>query len=360
MVGETIFALSSGSLPSGVAIIRVSGPQAFKTVSVLAGVVPRHRQATLRILRKPGTDEHLDEALVLAFKGPKSFTGEDVVEFQCHGGRATVAAVLDSLSGFDNCRLAEAGEFSRRAFQNGRMDLTELEGLADLVAAETEQQRRLALDQSSGSLRTLYEGWRADIINVRAMLEADFDFNDEDDVPGSVAETVWPKVEALRAAITDHVSEFHRGETIRDGFRVVLTGPPNAGKSTLFNGLLKRNAAIVTDVAGTTRDVLEARLDIDGYLVRLFDTAGIRETSDVVEQAGIERARDVIASADLILSLSAGHTEAVSDASIAHIRSHTVLTHSMDNKTVGTTSEIDATSRDGIRTVEAVIAECLR
>ena len=239
MEPDTIFALSSGALPSGVAIIRLSGPVALTVGRSLCGSLPFPREMGVRILRDPATRETLDQALVVHFAGPTSFTGEDVLELHCHGGRATVSAILTCLAQQPGCRIADAGEFSRRAFLNGRMDLTELEGLSDLVAAETEQQRRLALVQSSGALKEIYEGWRGELVRLRALLEADFDFSDEEDVPGSVADSVVPRLQLLISDMQVHLENFEQGEIIRDGFRVVLTGPPNAGKSTVFNGLVQ-------------------------------------------------------------------------------------------------------------------------
>ncbi len=360
MDADTIFALSSGALPSGVAIIRLSGPHVSNVISGLCGSLPVERQATLRVLKDTVSGEQLDQALVLYFKGPKSFTGEDVAELHCHGGRATVAAVLECLSRQPNCRTAEAGEFSRRAFENGRMDLTELEGLSDLVAAETEQQRKLALEQSGGSLRSIYEEWRKEIIGLRALLEADFDFSDEEDVPGSVADSVWPRLQALTSDIRNHLSTFQQGEIIRDGYRVVLTGPPNAGKSTVFNGLIKRDAAIVTDIPGTTRDVLEARLDIDGYLVRLFDTAGIRETEDRIESEGISRARVVIEQANLVINLDPSTASTSVNIQSGHIAGEYVITHSELNSVGDDYASIDARSQAGINIVRDIISTHLQ
>ncbi|MBP1851854.1 tRNA uridine-5-carboxymethylaminomethyl(34) synthesis GTPase MnmE [Rhizobium halophytocola] len=302
--GDTIYALSSGGLPSGVAVIRVSGPAAFEVCRRLAGDVPAPRQAALRSIRDRN-GELLDHGLVLSFVGPHSFTGEDCIELQIHGGRAVVTALLKTLGAFSGCRLAEAGEFSRRAFENGKLDLVEIEGLADLLAAETEMQRRLATEQSRGALSALYMGWRDRLLHARAMIEAEFDFSEEEDIPDSVAATIWTDMGALSHEIKRHLQGYARGEIIRDGFKVVITGPPNAGKSSLMNALAGRDVAIVTEYAGTTRDVLSVDLDLDGFLVKLYDTAGIREASDVVEQEGVRRAAQQIADADLVLHLSA-------------------------------------------------------
>lgn len=239
------------------------------------------------------------------FPGPASFTGEDTIEFQVHGSRAVVRALGAALGGFEGVRPAEAGEFTRRAFLSGRIDLTEAEGLADLLAAETEAQRRGALAQSEGVLRRLYEGWREDLIEARALIEADLDFADEEDVPGSVVDRAFEKVAGLRAAVTAHLADAHRGERLRDGLQVVILGPPNAGKSSLLNALARRDVAIVTEEAGTTRDLLEVPLDLGGWPVLLIDTAGLRETDGVVEREGIRRALTRVEAADLVLWLQA-------------------------------------------------------
>jgi len=300
-MADTIFALSSGAVPSGVAVIRVSGPQTREVVESLAGRVPEPRKTMLSKLFHPRTREVLDEALVLFFEGPKSFTGEDVAEFHCHGGRAVVTGMLAVLGGFEGCRPAEAGEFTRRAFDRGRMDLTEVEGLADLIAAETETQRKQALRQMGGALGQLYEDWRKRLIHMRAMIEADFDFADEEDVPGSVADEVWGEARELHAEIGDHLERSRCGERLRTGLQVVLMGAPNAGKSSLLNAIAGRDVAIVTEEAGTTRDVIEVHLDLGGYPVTLVDTAGLRQTEGIVEREGIRKAEERGRSADLVL-----------------------------------------------------------
>jgi tRNA modification GTPase len=300
---DTIFALSSGGLPSGVAVIRLSGPESRNAVEQLCGSVPVPRRASLLSIRNRNGDR-LDEGLVLFFPGPHSFTGEDCAELQIHGGRATVKAVLAALASFEGLRAAEAGEFSRRAFTNGRMDLVEIEGLADLIAAETEMQRRLAAEQASGGLSRLYDSWAKRLTHGRAMIEAELDFADEDDVPGSVASSIWNDMRALENEIINHLSGARAGEILRDGLHVVIAGPPNAGKSSLLNHLARRDVAIVTDIPGTTRDVLHVDLDLSGFAVRLYDTAGLRETEDIVEREGIRRAQLSMAAAHLVLLLS--------------------------------------------------------
>lgn len=300
---DTIFALSSGGLPSGVAVIRLSGPYSRETIVRLCCRVPLARRASLLPIRDRN-GAMLDQGLVLFFPGPNSFTGEDCAELQIHGGRATVKAVLAVLADFEGLRAAEAGEFSRRAFLNGRMDLVEAEGLADLIAAETEMQRRLAAEQASGGLSALYDSWAKRLTHARAMIEAELDFADEDDVPGSVAAAIWRDMHDLEQDIVNHLAEAKTGEIVRDGLNVVIAGPPNAGKSSLLNHLAKRDVAIVTDVPGTTRDVLSVDLDLSGFAVRLHDTAGLRATDDVVEREGIRRTHLSMAQAHLVLLLS--------------------------------------------------------
>lgn len=299
---DTIFALSSGAPPAGVAVIRVSGTQAWQVFEIFGIRQGQPRQATRRRLLTDDGD-FLDEAIVISFPAPNSFTGEHCVELQIHGGRAVISAVLEKMSRSVDFRLAEAGEFSRRAFENGKMDLVEIEGLADLIHAETEMQRRLAVEQSSGGLSALYKGWADRLTRARALIEAELDFADEDDVPGSVSHLVWPDLEGLLLDVTHHLEGARTAEIIRDGLKVVIAGPPNAGKSTLMNRLAQRDVAIVTDVAGTTRDVLHVDLDMDGFSVRFYDTAGLRATEDRVEQIGIDRARIKIEEADIILYL---------------------------------------------------------
>lgn len=322
---DTIFALSSGGLPSGVAVIRLSGPQSRNTIDRLCGRVPLPRHASLLSIRDRN-GAILDQGIVLYFPGPNSFTGEDCAELQIHGGRATVKVVLATLAGLDGLRPAEAGEFSRRAFLNGRMDLVEAEGLADLIVAETEMQRRLAAEQASGGLSALYDSWAKRLTHARAMIEAELDFADEDDVPGSVAALIWHDMRALEKEIVNHLGEAKTGEIVRDGLNVVIAGPPNAGKSSLMNHLAKRDVAIVTDVPGTTRDVLSVDLDLSGFAVRLHDTAGLRETDDVVEREGIRRTHLSMSQAHLVLLLSEEHCadwpllDGLSGCPVLHVR----------------------------------------
>ncbi len=299
---ETIFALSSGGLPSGVAVIRLSGAGVRSALSDLVGLVPEPRKAVLRTV-KAEDGRVLDRGLILFFEGPYSFTGEDSAEMQLHGGVAVVKAVLEVLGARQNFRAADAGEFTRRGFLNGKFDLTGAEALADLISAETEAQRRFALANGDERHSRLYAGWRQKLIHAQAMIAAELDFSDEEDVPGSVADAIWQELAALREEIEKHTGGYRDAEIIRDGFRVVILGAPNAGKSSLMNALAKRDIAIVTDEAGTTRDILETALDIGGVKVILTDTAGIRENPGRVEALGIDRAIARAEEADLILLL---------------------------------------------------------
>ena len=309
--GDTIYALSTGSLPSGVAVIRLSGAESIHVIERLCGTVPEPRVAALRKVK--GLDGAvIDEGLALVFKGPASFTGEDCAELQVHGGRAVVQAVLEAIGSLPGLRQATAGEFTRRAFENGKLDLVEVEGLGELIHAETELQRRFARYLADGHLSAVYQRWMDRLSQGRALIEAELDFYDEDDIPGKVSDVVWGDLAALHAEMIGSLSD-RTAEIVRDGYKVAIAGPPNAGKSTLLNALAKRDIAIVTDIAGTTRDVLSVDIDLDGMKVQIFDTAGLRETDDAVEKIGIARARDVIAKADLLLYLSA---EAVVEAEL--------------------------------------------
>lgn len=298
---STIFALSTAPGRAGVAVIRVSGSDVVNTMQLIAGILPKPRQAALRTLKNPASQEILDQALVIYFPAPKSFTGEDVCEFHVHGGKAVIEGVLTTLAEQPNLRLAEPGEFSKRAFLNGKLDLTGVEGLADLIDAETEAQRRQALRQSSGALRTLYDSWRTDILKSLALIEAELDFSDEADVPEAIAIQAHPRIQETYKSIIKHLNDKRRGEILRDGFYVVIAGPPNVGKSSLLNLLAEREAAIVSSEAGTTRDTIEVRLNLNGYPVIITDTAGIRQTNNTIEQEGIRRTLKSISQADLIL-----------------------------------------------------------
>lgn len=302
MLNDTIYALSSGALPSGVSVIRISGPLTKDILVRLIGSVPTARKASYRTIRARN-DQPIDSGLVLFFPAPNSFTGEDVAELQIHGSRAVLAALFHALGDIPGVRMAVEGEFSRRAFENGKLDLVEVEGLADLISAETEMQRRLAVEHSAGGLSTLYDSWAERLTRARALIEAELDFPDEDDVPGSVSDIVWADMGKLRVDMEHHLAAASAGEIIRDGFKVVIAGAPNAGKSSLLNALARRDVAIVTEIAGTTRDVLQVDLDIDGFLIKLYDTAGLREADDRVEMEGVRRARIALGDADLVLML---------------------------------------------------------
>ena len=294
---DTIFALATAAGRAAVAVVRVSGPATQAVVEALTGRAQPPRLAALRKLRHGGVD--LDEALVLRFQGPASYTGEDSAEFHVHGGRAVVEALLSALAEL-GLRLAEPGEFTRRAFENGKLDLAQAEGVADLIDAETEAQRKQALGQVGGALSQRYDRWRDLLVQSLAMLEAAVDFPDED-LPEEVAERARPGLRTLSAELDAALADVSRGRRVRDGFRIALVGAPNAGKSTLLNGLVERDAAIVTDTPGTTRDVIEVPLVLGGYKVLLADTAGIRETVDAIEAEGVRRARAWAEDADLRL-----------------------------------------------------------
>jgi tRNA modification GTPase len=300
-IDDTIVAPASGAGHAAIAVIRLSGPRTRAVLDAICGGAPPPRHAALRDIGPP---QHsvIDRGLVLWFPGPASFTGEDMAELHVHGSRAVIRAVIDAVMLLDGTRLAEPGEFARRAFENGKLDLTEIEGLADLVNAETEAQRRQALAQSEGSLRTLFEGWRDELLRAQALVEAGLDFADEGDVIADVGVKADTIVANLRTAIARHLAE-RGGELLRDGLRVVIAGPPNAGKSSLLNALAKRDVAIVSDEAGTTRDVIEVHLDLGGVPVMLIDTAGLREVEGKVEAEGISRALARAGDADLVLWL---------------------------------------------------------
>ncbi|HUL05122.1 MAG TPA: tRNA uridine-5-carboxymethylaminomethyl(34) synthesis GTPase MnmE [Candidatus Acidoferrum sp.] len=296
---DTIYALSSAAGRAGIAVIRLSGPGAMAALrQVVMGALPAPREAALRRLRHPQTGVELDEGMVLLFPAPRSFTGEDVAELHIHGGRAVVRSVLEALASCDGLRPAEAGEFTRRAFEHGKLDLTAAEGLADLVNAETEAQRRQALRQLRGELGDLYERWRTALLRALAHMEAHIDFPEED-LPPDLAEQTKSTIAALSAEIAAHLQDKHRGERLRDGISVVILGPPNVGKSSLLNALAGRPAAIVAAKAGTTRDVIEVQLDLAGYPVTVADTAGLRDSEDEIESEGVRRAQARAGEADI-------------------------------------------------------------
>jgi tRNA modification GTPase len=297
---DTICALASAPGRAGVAVIRISGPAAGAALRALCGPLPAPRHASLRKLKHPGSGELLDRGLVLWLPGPASFTGEDMAELHIHSGRAVIGGVIGALQSLPSMRLAEPGEFARRAFENGKLDLTEVEGLADLIAAETEAQARQALSQAEGGARARYESWRDELVKAQALAEAGLDFADEADVAADAAVQADAIVAKLLASISRHLQD-RRGERLRDGYRIVIAGAPNAGKSSLLNALARRDVAIVSEEAGTTRDVIEVHLDLGGLPVIVTDTAGLREAEGAVEAEGIKRALARAGEADLVL-----------------------------------------------------------
>ena len=310
---QTIFALSSGRAPSAIAVVRVSGSQAGLVLATLAGKLPAPRQASRRLLYD-AAGQPIDDAVVLWFPGPGSATGEDIAEFHVHGGRAVLAALLAAISIIPNTRAAEPGEFTRRSFENGKLDLTEAEGLDDLIHADTDRQRRQALRQLQGLLGDRARDWRERIIEASALIEAGIDFSDEGDVPAELRAPALEAIKALHDEIAKVLAAQGHSERLRDGLVVAIAGEPNVGKSTLMNQLARREVAIVSPHAGTTRDVIEVQLDLDGYPVTIIDTAGIRETDDPVEQEGVRRARARAEDADLVLWLVEGGRASDPDA----------------------------------------------
>jgi len=306
---ETIFALASGRGRAGVAVVRVSGPRADEALRLLTRApLPSNRRAAIRTIFGKTNDTKIDSTLVLRFPSPQSYTGENIVEFQVHGGPAVISAVIAELGAIPGLRLAEPGEFTRRAVENGRLDLTQAEAIADLVDAETEAQRRQAIEQLGGSLGRLYETWRGQLIRSAAWIEATIDFPDEE-IPPSALAKAREDIAFIANEMQSHLSDGRRGEILRDGFHVAVIGAPNAGKSSLVNALAQRDVAIVSDIPGTTRDVLEVRLNLKGYPVILSDTAGLREGRDPIEKEGIRRAEARAKAADLrllVLDGSAG------------------------------------------------------
>jgi tRNA modification GTPase len=301
--GDTIIALSSGGLPSGVAVIRLSGPAVRDSLLEVIGTLPKPRQLTLADIRKDG--DTLDRGLVVFFPGPRSFTGEDCAELQVHGSAAVVRAILRTFTATPGVRLAEAGEFTRRAFENGKLDLTEVEGLGDLILAETETQRRQAFARLAGGLSEMIGTWRERLLDLRAEIEARLDFSDEGDVSSELPAEFAQGVIALRRDVDAAIASVTQGRIVREGLRVALAGPPNVGKSSLLNALARSDIAIVTDEPGTTRDVREVAINVGGQLVVLLDMAGLRDTQSIAEAEGVRRARLEISRADLVLWLSA-------------------------------------------------------
>lgn len=371
MQSETIVALATAPGRGGVAVLRLSGPQSAEALCSLTGdAVPPPRKAVRARFHDPRTQALLDDGLVLWFAAPASFTGEDVVEIHCHGGRAVVDSLLDALTAFPGVRPAEAGEFTRRAFDNGKMDLTQAEALADLVNAETQAQQRQALRQMDGGLTRLYEGWRADLIKAYAHLEAYIDFPDED-IPDAVMAGVQRGIQTLAADIGTHLNDGHRGERLRDGVHIAVLGPPNAGKSSLVNAIARREAAIVSATAGTTRDVVEVHLDLGGWPVVLADTAGLRDAAEEIEAEGIRRALIRAEAADLKLVVIDGaswpavdtHTLALVDASALIVVNKSDLAKDLTTAEVAGHAALVVSARTGqgmaglLAAVEETVAE---
>jgi tRNA modification GTPase len=349
-LGGTIWALASGTGAAGVAVIRVSGPAAAACMTALCGSLPAPRRAVLRTLRAPDGG-HIDHGLVLWFPGPASFTGEDCAEFHVHGGPAIVAAIGAALAAVPGVRLAEPGAFTRRAFENGKLDLTQAEAIADLVAAETENQRKQALRQLEGELGALYGRWREGLVTALSWLDAEIDFPDEA-LPGGLADRARDALEPLAREMAAHLADDRVGERVREGYRVAIVGPVNAGKSSLLNALAGTDAAIVSDQPGTTRDVVEVRLVLGGQVVWIADTAGLRETVDAVESEGIRRALARAQAADLVIRVAPadGPSAEVGAGEIA------VVTKA-DLRPTGSGIGVSTVTGDGIDALKALIAE---
>lgn len=338
MDDKTIYALSTVYGKSGVAVIRISGSEAKKVISSMTDLdinKIKARYAYFVDLKDIVTRETIDKCLLLYFKSPYSFTGEDIIELQVHGSKAVISMVIENLSKIENFRLAEAGEFSKRAFYNGKMDLTQAEGLADLIDSETSEQQKYAIRQMEGGLKNLYGNWREDLLKVLAYLEAYIDFPDED-IPEDTVFKLENTVFKLREEIEKHISADNIGERLREGFRVVIVGAPNAGKSSLLNTVVNREAAIVSNIAGTTRDAVDVYLDLNGYPVMFTDTAGLREVEDAIEKKGIEIAYQKIQEADLILCLFDSLTDSV--------QSFENITKSFSNKIIYVANKCDKIS----------------
>ncbi|MFT3728569.1 MAG: tRNA uridine-5-carboxymethylaminomethyl(34) synthesis GTPase MnmE [Terricaulis sp.] len=361
MKPDTIVALASGAGRAGVAVVRVSGPASGDVLRALSDRdLPKPRHATRMAFCAPNSGLSLDDGIALWFPNPASFTGEDVAELHVHGGSAVISAIIDAALSVEGARLAEPGEFTRRAFENGKLDLAEAEGLADLVDAETEAQRRQALRQRRGALSAVYDGWKERLIEAAALIEAEIDFPDEE-LPDALAQRAGPLLASLAADMGRHLDDAHRGERIRDGYRIAIIGPPNAGKSSLLNALAQREAAIVSDIPGTTRDVVEVRLVLAGYPVWVADTAGLREAADAIEAEGVRRALARAEEADLRIGLTdgptgvtAGLTGVLRDGDIV-VRSKSDL-GGLTGPTGGHTVAVSSKTGAGIAELEALLA----
>ncbi|MFZ2031227.1 MAG: tRNA uridine-5-carboxymethylaminomethyl(34) synthesis GTPase MnmE [Vitreimonas sp.] len=356
----TIIALASGSGRAGVAVIRVSGESAGDVLRALTDrELPKPRHATRMAFCAPNSGLSLDDGIALWFPAPASFTGEDVAELHVHGGPAVIAAIIDAALSLRGVRLAEPGEFTRRAFENGKLDLAEAEGLADLVDAETEAQRRQALRQRRGALSAVYDGWRERLIEAAALIEAEIDFPDEE-LPDALSRRASPLLASLAADMGAHLDDAHRGERIRDGYRIAIIGPPNAGKSSLLNALAKREAAIVSDIPGTTRDVVEVRLVLAGYPVWIADTAGLREAADAIEAEGVRRALARAEEADLRIGVVEIGTDPA-PALMAALEPNDIIVHSKADTLPGRDAtdllEVSALTGIGLRILHTQIEE---
>jgi tRNA modification GTPase len=350
-IDDTIFAPATASGRAGIAVIRISGPHASAALTALGSASPPPRQLRRTRFRDPASGEIIDDGLVARFPAPHSYTGEDMAELHIHGSPAVMSALLEILGHQAGFRMAEPGEFTRRAFENGKLDLTEAEAIADLVAAETAAQRRQALRQLSGELKQLYEGWRKELLRALAHLEAAIDFPDEG-LPPEIGTAVTAAAQQLTGEISAHLADDRRGERLRDGLSVAILGPPNAGKSSLLNALARREAAITSSTAGTTRDVIEVHLDLGGYPAILADTAGLRDSSDAIEAEGVRRARARAEEADLkLMVLDATRPEEASPAVRAMVDADTLV---LANKIDLAASESVSAWADGVGTSPAL------
>lgn len=362
MARATIFAPASAAGKAGVAVVRVSGPQAGRMLERLAGRLPAPRMATRALLRDPGDGQAIDDALVLWFPGPASFTGEDVAEFHIHGSRATLAGLLEALGACEGARLAGPGEFARRAFEAGKLDLSQVEGLADLVAAETQGQARQALRQLGGALGAAVEDLRTRVMRLRALAEAEIDFPDEGDVADGLAARIAEPLDGLVEEIGVLLAGAARGERLRAGFSVAILGAPNAGKSSLLNRLAGREAAIVSQTAGTTRDVIEVHLDLGGWPVTLWDTAGLRDVGPggdphgAIEEEGMRRARRQAAAADLRLVVVDACAPELAGELAAYAREGLVVFNKCDLARAGEGLRVSALTGEGIGALESELA----
>ena len=341
---DTIYSLSTGAGSSGVAIIRLSGSASEEVLKILTRKqTPKPRLASLRRIHSPVNQDAIDEGIVIWFPGPNSYTGEDVVEFHVHGGPTITEEVLKSISTIGSCRIAEPGEFTRRAFQSGKMDLTSAEAVADLIDAKTIEQRRQALKQFDGQLAGLYDEWRKQLIDLLAYAESAIDFSDEE-LPENINKTIKHNILCIKDSIAQHIDDKMVGERIRSGFRVTIVGAPNSGKSSLLNRLATRDAAIVSDIAGTTRDVIEVQMNLEGFAVIISDTAGIRDAQNEVEVEGVRRARKSADEADLLVvvfdaldlpNISDLTSTYITDKSLVLINKVDVLEHNLPSEING-------------------------